>query len=195
MEPSLPAWQPGEPQQNGPAYDIGDFEQGSPLSRWALARYVVGRVILERVSLTLLVLAGGLGLLAVLAQVTLHSTFLTVVLLVLVGAVLLMRWGLRAVLNRLMGAKAYGPLEQRLGAVVDGARSDVFAELRRVGLPSRVLTLPLIAVRLAGRRRQETLGRIREFEAERAVSRARVDELHLVLRAATGSAVPPRRVA
>jgi hypothetical protein len=91
---------------------------------------------------------------------------------------------LRAVLKRLMAANVYGPLEERLSAIVGGARKDVLAELRRVGLPSRLLTLPWIGVRLIGRRRKETIARMRDFDVDRAVPKARRDELHLVLREA-----------
>ena len=66
-------------------------------------------------------------------------------------------------------------------------------ELRRIGLPGRVWTLPLLAFRLfSSRRRQDTLARLRTFQVERAVPRARLDELHLVLREAYRSGVPPQ---
>ena len=66
----------------------------------------------------------------------------------------------------------------------------MLAELRRIGLPGRVWTLPLLAVRLLGRRRRgETLERLRTFELERAVPRSRLDELHLLLRRAVGGDV------
>jgi hypothetical protein len=168
------------------ADDVGAFEPGTPFSRWALARYLVGRVILERVSWSLLVVAGVLIVLAGLAEWGLDSIFLTVVLGLIAVFVLVLRAALRAVLKRLMLAGIYGPLEARLGAIVDGARKGVLAELRRVGLPSRLLTLPLLALRLLGRRRQETIARMREFDVDRAVPKARRDELYLVLREAVG---------
>ncbi len=200
MEPPLPARRPDGPGDDPfdpqrPAYDVGAdvgaFEQGSPFSRWALARYVVGRVILERVSWSLLVLALVFFALAAVSQFVLHVTLLTVLLVIVAVMVLLMRALLQAVLRRLMGAKAYGPLEEQLSGIVSGAGSDVLAELHRVGLPSRTLTLPLIAVRLIGKRRAETMTRLREFEVERAVSRARLDELHMLLRTATGAGGAP----
>jgi hypothetical protein len=205
MEPPLPERRPdprddpfavpGSAAEPRAAYDVGEFPQGSPLSRWALARYLVGRVILERVSWSLLAVAVVLLVLAVVAQVLAHLTVLAVLLAILAVMVLLMRAVLQAVLNRLMGAKAYGPLEDRLGQIVDGARGDVLAELRRVGLPSRLITLPLIAVRLVNRKRKDTMTRIGQFDVERAVSRARLDELHMLLREATGGPgagpVPP----
>lgn len=189
MEPALP----DRPSDDDPflsADEVGSFEQGSELSRWALARYIVGRVILERVSWSLLAIALVLIVLAALSESVLHSTLLAVLLGVVALVVLIMRTVLRAVLRRLMGARAYGPLEDRLNAVVNGASADVFTELRRVGLPSRLITLPLIAVRLAGRKRKDTLARMRQFEVERAVSKARLDELHMVMREATGTPYP-----
>jgi hypothetical protein len=185
MQPAVPD-RPAEDEPWLSADDVGAFEPGTPFSRWALARYIVGRVILERVSWSLLAVAGVLIVLAGLAEWGLNSTFLTVVLGLIAVFVLLLRAALRAVLKRLMVAGAYGPLEARLGAIVDGARKDVLVELRRVGLPSRLLTLPLLAMRLIGRRRKETIARMREFDVDRAVPKARRDELHMVLREAVG---------
>lgn len=186
MDSSLPEVPAGDPAAQS-ADDVGTFEQGSPFSRWALARYLVGRVILERVSWALLAVALVFLALAAVFQWVLDSTFLAIVAVVIAVFDLLLRAALRAVLRRLMGAQHYGPLEQRLRSVADSASSDVLAELRRVGLPSRVLTLPLIGLRLiGGRRRKQTIAKMREFDVERAVSKARLDELHLVLREAFG---------
>ena len=184
MQPAVP----DEPWES--ADDVGTFEPGSPFSRWALARYIVGRVILERVSSSLLIVAGVLLVLAALAEWGLDSLFLAIVLALIAAFVLVLRAVLRAVLSRLMAAKVYGPLEERLAAIVDSGRKDVLAELRRVGLPSRVFTLPLLAFRLIGRRRKATIARMREFDVDRAVSKARRDELHMVLREAVGRGGP-----
>ncbi len=172
----------------GDAYaaEVGDFRQGSPFSRWALARYIVGRVILLRVGWSLLGI--GVVLLAVAAtlEIWLHVAAAAIVLLVVGGGVLLMRTALQAILRRVMGA-AFGPLEDRLDTTVRGAGGDVQRELRRVGLPSHLLTLPLLPLRMLGRRRRrDTLNRLKQFEVERAVSPSRLDELHLVLQQALG---------
>jgi hypothetical protein len=59
----------------------------------------------------------------------------------------------------------------------------VHRELRRVGLPSHTLTLPLLAVRLLRRNsRGATLERLRSFRLDNVVPAGRVDELHLLLR-------------
>ena len=185
MQPAVPDGpNPDDPWVS--ADDVGTFEPGTPFSRWALARYIVGRVILERVSWSLLIVAGVLVVLAVAAGWGLDSIFLAVVLAVIAGFVLILRAVLRAVLRSLMAAKSYGPLEERLSAIVDSARKGVLTELRRVGLPSRMLTLPLLAFRLIGKRRKETIARMREFDVDRAVPKAHRDELHMVLREAVG---------
>ncbi len=187
MQPALPVPEPDDRRAYQTADEVGQFSQGSPFSRWALARYIVGRVILERVSWSLLAIAIVVLVLAALSQFLLHSTLLAVLLVIIALFVLVLRAALRAVLRRLMQAKAYGPLEERLNAVVGGASGDVLTELRRVGLPSRLVTLPFIAVRLIGRKRKDTLTRMRQFEVERAVSPARLDELHLIIRQAAGT--------
>jgi hypothetical protein len=176
------------------ADEIGDFEQGSPLSRWALSRYLVGRAIAESVSRTLLVIALIVLAVAAALQWGLHSTFLTVVAVVLAVFVLLVRWVLRAVLRRLTAADHYGPIEARLRGLVSDTRTDVWKELRRAGLPSRTLTLPLLALRLLGKRRRDTIARMRTFEVERAVPKARLDELHMVLKDALARPQRPGRV-
>ena len=183
--PALPD-EPFDDATGRSADDIGHFDQGSPLSRWALSRYLVGRAIGESVGRTLL--AGSLlvfGLAAV-SEWVLHSTFLAVLLIVLAVMVLLVRGVLRAVLRRLTAADRYGPLEARLRELVAATRGDVRKELRRVGLPSRALTLPLLAFRLTGKRRPASLAKLRQFDIDRAVPRDRLDELHMLLRAGLG---------
>lgn len=180
MQPALP----DEPAEDGEwlsADDVGEFRQGSPLSRWALARYLVGRAIGESVGSTLLIVALVLLALAAVSQWVVHSTLLAVLIAIVAVGVLLIRAVLRAVLRRLTEADRYGPLETRLRELVSDTRGDVLRELRRVGLPSHTITLPLLAVRLAGKRRKATLERLREFDIRRAVPKARIDELHMLL--------------
>lgn len=169
----------------GDAAEVGDFRQGSPLSQWALARYLVGRALTESVGNALLVVAVVLLVLAAVGEWVLNSTLLAVLLVIVAVGVLLMRWILLAVVRRLTGFGQFGPLEQRMTALVDDTRADVLRELRRIGLPGRVLTLPLLAVRFLGHdRRADTVARLRAFETERAVPKARLDEMHLLLRQA-----------
>jgi hypothetical protein len=192
MQPAVPE----RPDQDGPwvsaddagpfVGDVGSFDQGNEFTRWALARYIVGRVILERVSWALLGFALVFLVLGGLCEWGLHSTFLAVLCVLVALAILAMRAILRAVLHRLMAAAAYGPLEDRVRAITSGAGAAVLAEMRRVGLPGHMFTLPLLAPRLVGRRRHETMAKIRQFDVERAVPKARRDELHMVLREAVG---------
>jgi hypothetical protein len=181
-EPSEDAWFTA----SGAGEEVGEFRQGSPLSQWALARYLVGRAIGESVGRTLLVVAALVLALAAASQWGLRLTFLTVLLVLVALAVLLVRWVLRVVLRRLTAADRYGPVETRLRALVSDTHADVLRELRRVGLPSHTITLPLLGLRLAGRRRAETLQRLRGFEIDRTVPKARLDELHMLLQQAAG---------
>lgn len=175
---------PGEPSDDDvwpSADDVGEFRQGTAFSQWALARYLVGRAIGESIGHSLLVVAFVVLGLAAACEWGLRSTFLAVVLVVLALTVLVVRAGLRAILRRLTGAGRYGPVETRLRELVSDTRGDVLRELRRIGLPSRTVTLPLLAVRLLGRRRGATLARLRAFELDRAVPKQRLDELHMLL--------------
>lgn len=168
------------------ADDVGTFEQGSGFSRWALARYLVGRAIGQSVSNTLLMIVIGLLVLVAVLEWVLHTTFFAILVLIVAVLVLVLRRGLRAVLRSLSAADKYGPVEDRLRQLVSDTHGDVLKELRRVGLPGRAITLPLLALRLVGRRRKDTITRLREFEVERAVPKARLDELHMLLRNAVG---------
>ncbi len=185
MLPSLPDEPPGDGAGIS-ADDVGGFDQGSPLSRWALARYLVGRAIGESVGRSLLVVALVIFGLAAAAEWGLGSTFLAVVLGILGLVVLVLRTGLRAILRRLTAAEHYGPIEARLRRLVSDTRGDVLRELRRVGLPSHAATLPLLAFRLTGKRRTATLAKLRGFDVDRAVPRSRLDELHMLLRSGLG---------
>jgi len=182
MEPP-PSHRLGPPAVN---LDVGEFEQGTGLSRWALARYLVGRAIGESVGRSLLLLAALAIALTVVSSWVVDSTLLAV-LFALAAVLLLGLWAaVRAVLRRVTAVRSYAPIEQRLRSLVSDTHRDVLRELRRIGLPGRTLTLPLLALRLAGRRRRETLERLRAFEVERAVPRSRIDELYMLLRGAVG---------
>jgi hypothetical protein len=182
-KPSGSAEDPDRAAASAP--EVGAFRQGSALSQWALARYLVGRAIGTSLSLSLLILAVAVFALAAVVQRTTHATFWTVLIVIVGLLVLAFRGVVRWVLRRLTAADHYGPLEDRLRALVGETRGDILAELRRVGLPGRTWTLPLLAIRLVRpRRRRQTLERLRSFDVDRAVTPARVDELHHILRAA-----------
>lgn len=184
--PVIPASGSGSPDASGGdgfagAADVGEFRQGTEGSRWALARYLVGRAVGESIGRSLLVVALVILLLAGLVEWG-GSGFWAAVLAVLAFVVLAARALVRAVLVRLTAVRADGPLDARLRAIVADTRGDVLRELRRNGLPGRTWTLPLLALRLLRRsRRAETLRRLRGFELDRVVPPARVDELHLIV--------------
>jgi hypothetical protein len=175
---------PSSGATNGPPIDVGPFEQGTQFSRWALARYLVGRAIGASVSRSLWAVTVLALALAVISTWVLHVVLLAVLLVVFAFAAAVLNLALSAVLRRLVAVGRNAPVEQRLRGLVADTNRDVLRELRRVGLPGRTLTLPLLAIRLAGRRRAETLDRLRRFDVERAVPRARLDELHMALRGA-----------
>jgi hypothetical protein len=174
--------------------EVGEFRQGTLGSQWALGRYLVGRAITESVGWALLLVGIALLALGLLAQLGAHLTFLAVLLIVLAVAVLVLRWALLAIVRRLTGFERFGPLEDRMQSLVDDTSSDVLRELRRVGLPGRLWTLPLLAFRFLGRdRRATTIAKLRKFDTARAVPRARLDELHLLVRDTFGRRVPDDR--
>lgn len=165
---------------NADYVEIGAFTQGNPASRWALARYLVGRAVGESISRSMLVV--GLAVLAIAGLVAWAGSTPWTVLIAIVGlGVLLLRLLLVAVLRRLT-VTTDPAVEQRLRSLVAETRRDVLRELRRIGLPGRTWSLPWLAIRLLGRRRANTLAKLRTFEVERVVPAARLDELHLLLR-------------
>jgi cytochrome c biogenesis protein CcdA len=179
-----------EPER--PAVDVGGFRQGTEASRWALARFLVGRAVGESLGRGL----AGLGVCGLAAAGLLwwrHWVLAAALVALVTLGLLLMRALLLAVLRRFA---ALPGTSARLRAVVRETRRDVLRELRRIGLPGRTWTLPLLALRLLRRRRRgATLQRLRGFELERAVPARRLDELHLLLRGAPdhGGYPGPRR--
>jgi hypothetical protein len=171
--------------------EVGDFRPGSPLSRWALARYLVGRSIGESVGVGLLVV--GLLILAGAGVLTWAGWIVVAVLVGLVGVgVLVLRAVLLAVLRRLTATPEFSPVGDRLRDLVADTRGDVLRELRRLRLPAHTWTVPLLALRLLRRRRRaQTVERLRSFDIDRVVPAARIDELHLLLQSARGRDVPP----
>ena len=156
--------------------DVGDFPAGSPVQRWVLGRYLLGRALARYLSRALL--SVGLGLLAAAVLVDWAGvTGLAVLIGVLGLSVLAIRSIFTALLHRLTRAGLAPALEPRLRSLVADTGADVERELRRLKLPSHSWTFPLLVVRLAGRRRVQTLARLREFDVERVVPPARLDEL------------------
>ena len=167
--------------------DVGDWRQGNAFSQWALARYLVGRALAESLGTSLLII--GLAILALAAGfwwgLDQHGWG---VLIAIIGFfVILLRALLMAIISRLTATREYAPVEQRLRKLVADTRRQVLRELRRIGLPGRLWTLPLLGVRLLRpSRRRDTLRRLRQFDVDRVVPQASVDELHMLLRNAVG---------
>lgn len=160
--------------------DVGAFAQGSAASRWALGRYLLGRALAVQVSRVLFVIAAFIVAVAVAVSLV-HLTVLAVLIALVAVAVLAARALLGAILRRVTLGAQDSETERRLAGLVADTRKDVARELRRIGLPSRSLTMPLLAIRLAGRRRGQVLARLRSFDVERVVPGGRLDELHLLL--------------
>lgn len=179
-KPASAARQADEPQ-------VGEFRQATPLSQWALARYLVGRSVASSIGSTLLLIVLAGAALTVVLWLLVDQHVWAVLVGVITLFVLLFRTLLMGIVNRLTAVKAYRPLEDRLHAMVGDTKADVLAELRRIGLPGRIWSLPLLAVRLVrGKTRAETFQALRRFELGRVVPPARVDELHLLLKQAVG---------
>jgi hypothetical protein len=182
------------PDQDAPyaaQAEVGEFRPGSPFSQWGLARYLVGRAMVESVGSALTVVVLGLLALAAVSQWVGHSTLLAVLFVLVAAGVLALRLITVTVVRRLIGFRQYGALDGRMSALVKDTRPDVLRELRRVGLPGRTWTLPLLALRLLRRsRRADTIARLRTFDVDRAVPKARVDELYLLLRGTFGGDTP-----
>ena len=160
--------EPGEPQ-------VGAFQRGTAASRFALARYLVARVVMDAASWSLLIVA--LAITAVAALIFfLWLKWLGVLVFLVALVVLAFR---AAFLGRLTGP--FGPVEDRVRGLIGDSRGDLRRELKRIGLPAGSLGLPLLAWRLTGRRRADTMQRLRQFDVARVVPPSRLDELHLAL--------------
>ncbi len=176
------------PSDSSSGDDIGAFPQGDVAARWILGRYLLGRALgryLSRALLTISLLVLALAALAYVGGVT----WLAVLIALIALSVLAFRAAIAALLRRLVpGGRAGldGHDAAHLRALVAGTGADVGRELRRLGLPSRSWTFPLLLLRLAGRRRAETMRRLREFDIERVVQPARLDELLMLVQSQLG---------
>jgi hypothetical protein len=163
--------------------EVGEFRLGTAFSRWALARYLVGRSLLDALSRGLLI--AGLVILGSAALLWFgpdaHSW--AIFFGVWGVGVLLLRGLLVLVLRRVTATREFGPIENGLRRLVADTRRGVLRELRAVGLPSHLWTLPLLGVRLLRpRKRRDTIARLRQFNVDRVVPASRVDEVHMMLR-------------
>lgn len=173
---------PGErpPDSGGGAEPEVGFGGSNPLAAGLLARYLVGRVVAARVSISLLITA-----VVLLAGAVALWVWGPHWLAILIGLVALVVFAFRAlvvaILRRIMGVGQLGPAEDKVRALVADTQGDLRRELRRIGLPATVLGMPLLMVRLVGRRRAATFARLKQFDVNRVVPRSRQDELHFVV--------------
>jgi hypothetical protein len=170
-----------EPVVSGP--EVGEFRQGTSFSRWALARYLVGRSMLASLSRGLLIVGLVILVLATTVWFGAHSHGWAVFVGLIALAVLVSRALLVAIIRRLTATREFAPVETRLRRLVADTRRAVLREMRRIGLPSHLWTLPLLAVYLLRPlKRRDTIARLRQFNVDRVVSSSQVDEVHLLLR-------------
>ena len=146
-----------------------------------LARYLVGRAIAARVSvglmmISLVILAGAVALWIWVSHGL--AVFVAIIALFVLGV----RALVMAVLRRLMAVGQLGAAEDKIRAMVSATNGDLRRELRRIGLPGSAFGVPLLAVRLMGRRRRDTLAKLGRFDVTKVVPKTRLDELQFVVR-------------
>ena len=175
----------GSGDQSGPSRDGGPeigFGGSDPIAAGLLARYLVGRVIAARVSVSLMITA--LVILAGAVALWVWGPHWLAILVGLVAlAVVAFRALVMAILRRVMGVGRLGPVEEKVRGLVGDTQGDLRRELRRIGLPATVFGMPFLILRFLGRRRAETLTRLHEFDVNRVVPRSRQDELQFLLHA------------
>lgn len=174
----------GDPYQGYETGEVGDFRRGRAEVRWALARYLVGRVILAKVSVGLLFTAALIAALGV-AVYLLGVKWLGVLVLLVALGVVIVRWVFATVVRRMTAAARFGPVEDQLRRLLGDTGADLRRELRRVGVPSGWWSFPLLLLRLMrSKSRRRLFARMRTIELERIVPPSRIDELHMAIDAA-----------
>ena len=172
---------PGDP--TGPGRGAGPeigFGGSNPIAAGLLARYLVGRVVAARLSVSLMITA--LVILAGAVALWVWGPHWLAVLVGLIAlAVVAFRALVMAILLRVMGVGRLGPVEDKIRALVGDTEGDLRRELHRIGLPATLLGMPFLIFRFLGRRRAETLTRLHEFDVNRVVPRSRQDELQFLV--------------
>jgi hypothetical protein len=78
--------------------------------------------------------------------------------------------------------RRYRPVEDELRAAVEAGKANLRGELRRVGMPSSALALPLSVIRLGSSDSRRTArSRLRDIEIDRVLPRAQLDRALRVL--------------
>ena len=157
-------------------------QAGTGVTALMLARYLVGRAVAAQVSVTLWALGGILLVLGVLVWFFVGPHWFAI-LMALFGLIVL---GVRAlvmlVLRKVMAVGRLGEAEGRIAGLVHDTGGDLRRELRRIGLPGSVVGMPLLALRIMGRRRAQTFERMRRFDVANVVPRSRRAELEFIVR-------------
>lgn len=176
VKPSVGAESAGTPELE-PEID----RPGTGRTALMLARYLVGRALAARVSMTLWLLAGVL-LVGAVALWIVDVHWLAVVVAVLALIVVGVRALVMLALRKVMAVGRLGAAEARITELVHDTGGDLRRELRRIGLPGSVLGMPLLVLRILGRRRRDTFERMRQFDVANVVPRARRAELEFIVR-------------
>lgn len=146
-----------------------------------LARYLVGRALAARLSLALWLVAGIIFLGAIALWIV--DAHWVAVVFALLGLVVL---GVRAlvmlVLRKVMAVGRLGPAEARITELVRDTGGDLRRELRRIELPGSVFAMPVLLVRILGKRRRQTFERMRRFDVSNVVPASRRAELDFLIR-------------
>jgi len=161
--------------------DVGDFRQGRAEVRWALARYLVGRVILTKVSIGMLFTAALVAALGI-AVYALGVEWLGVLILLVALGLLVARWVFAGIVRRLTAAAQFGPAEAQVRQLLSETGGDLRRELRRAGVPSGWWSFPLLLLRMMRTSsRRKLFARMRTIDLERIVPASRVDQLHMAI--------------
>lgn len=154
---------------------------GTGVTALMLARYLVGRAVAARVSATLWIV-GAVVLLGAVGLWFAAPHWLGVVVGLFGLAVLGLRAMVMLILGKIMAVGRLGASEARITKLVRDTGGDLRRELRRIGLPGSTFGMPLLVVRLMGRRRAQTFERMRRFDVGNVVPAARRAELEFIVR-------------
>lgn len=156
-------------------------QAGTGATALMLARYLVGRALAARLSLALWLVAGIIFVGAIALWIV--DAHWVAVLFGLLGLLVL---GVRAlvmfVLRKVMAVGRLGSAEARITELVRDTGADLRRELRRIGLPGSVFAMPVLLVRILGKRRKQTFQRLREFDVTNVVPASRRAELDFLVR-------------
>lgn len=160
---------------------VGRFRPGSLSTQLALGRYLVGRVIIARVSAGLMVTALVIIAIAVLIWFA-GPHWLAILIGLLALPVLIVRALVRWFIGRITDAHIFGPAEDQVRKMIGDTGGDFRRELRRIGVPASIFSFPVLLVRLMRRTSRRTLlERMRGFDLTNVVPPSRVDELQMLI--------------